>query len=91
VDVSVSRFAKWKVTRCGGQLWIWAAPVGSASELIRTSFLRPDGIEFEHVHHDGLVLWFQRNFPIEKLTIGWTPVTGIDVTWGGTPAGGGGS
>jgi hypothetical protein len=32
-----------------------------------------------------LFLWLQRDFPADELSIGWTPVTGIDVTWSGTP------
>jgi hypothetical protein len=87
----VSPAAKWKITRRGGQLWIWAVPIGGASELIRTSFALPDGVEFDHVHQDDLVLWFQRDFPIDKLKIGWTPLTGLDVTWIGTPSVGGGN
>jgi hypothetical protein len=88
---SVSRVARWRIRRRGGQLWIWGAPVGdSADELTRTSYSRPDSVEFEYVDHDGLILWFQRGFPIDTLTIGWTPVTGIDVTWIGTVAAGGG-
>jgi hypothetical protein len=83
VEVTVSRAAEWRIRRRGGQVWIWVAELGD-SELIRTSSSRPDGIEFEFLNHNGLMLWFQRDFPIDKLKIGWTPVTGIDVTWAGT-------
>jgi hypothetical protein len=47
-------------------------------------------IEFEAVETDGLRLWFERDFPINEVTIGWTPVTGFDVTWIGTAPSGGG-
>jgi len=94
VDVSLTWFAKWQIKRRGGQLWIWETPVGaSGMGLIRTGSSAPFGIEFEDVETDGLRLWFERDFPIrEKVTIGWTPVTGFDVTWIGTvgsPGGGG--
>jgi hypothetical protein len=91
VDVSVSRVAKSKIRSRGGQLWIWTARIGGANDLIRTSFSCPEGIEFERLYVDDLILWFQRAFPIERVTIGWTPLTGIDVTWIGTPWVGGGN
>ena len=68
----MSRTAEWRIGSRGGQLWVWVAELGD-SELIRNSFSRPDGVEFEFVSHNGLTLWFQRDFPIDKLKIGWTP------------------
>ncbi len=93
MDVDVTGLAKWQIKRRGGQLWIWETPVGeSGLGLIRTGSSAPFGIEFEAVDISGLRLWFERDFPIEEVTIGWTPVTGFDVTWIGTmspPSGGG--
>jgi hypothetical protein len=86
VNVSVSRAARLTISRRGGQLWIWTVPIGGANDLIRTSFSAPDGIEFEHVYVDNLVVWFQRTFPLDEVTISWEPFIGLHVTWVGTPS-----
>ena len=83
MEVSVSRPAKWWIKWRGGQIYVWGAPVGdSGSALIRTSTRsRPRYVDFERVDYDGLVLWFDAGLHIDDATIGWTPFTGIDVTW----------
>ena len=95
MDISLTWFAKGLIKRRGGQLWVWETPVGQCGlGLIRTASSAPSGIEieFEAVVIDGLRLWFERDFPIREVTIGWTPETGFDVTWFGTmsPPNGGG-
>jgi hypothetical protein len=80
VDVSLSRFAKWQIKRRGGQLWVWETPVGeSGVGFIRTASSAPFGLEFEAVETDGVRLWFEHAFPINVVTIGWTPITGFAV------------
>ena len=91
MDVVVSRLAKWMIKRRGGELWVWGAPVGDRTLLIRTSTsLRDRGARFEYVEADGVRLWFERELPIYDVRIGWTPVTGFDVAWPGIVIAGGG-
>ena len=86
IAFSLSRFAQWQIKRRGGQLWIWLMPMGhSETGLIRASTSKPSGIEFEGSQHDRIVLWVAPDFPIDEFRVGWTPFTGFDVTWAGTP------
>jgi hypothetical protein len=89
--VSVSRMARWRINHGGGQLWVWDSAVGASSwEQIRTATSAPHTGTFERIETDGIVLWLDTSFPIRAFKVGWTPLTGIDVTWRGTPDAGGG-
>ena len=68
----------------GGELWVWTSPMGQEATVLRTSTkARPDRV-FERVKRDGIVVWFERGTATDDVRIGWTPLTGFDVTWPGT-------
>jgi hypothetical protein len=79
VKVSVSKTARWMIGRRGGELWVWAAPMGDAA-MIRTSTSGRNDRTFDPVRLDGVVVWFEQYMAIDDVTIGWTPFTGFDVT-----------
>ena len=83
VDVSISKLARWIVGRRGGELWVWVASVGRDS-IIRTSTSAHDDHPFDRVELDGIVVWFEQGLALGDVNIGWTPMTGFDVTWPGT-------
>lgn len=81
MNVSISRFARWLIRRRGGAVWVYGAPLGDREEvLIRTSTSGGDDREFEQINLDGIVVWLDRNLEIDDVRIGWTPLTGFDVT-----------
>jgi hypothetical protein len=59
------------------------------SAIIRTSTTPTNTNAFHRLEQDGLILWFHRDLQIYDVRIGWTPVTGFDVTWPGTTSAGG--
>jgi hypothetical protein len=65
---------------------VWCAPIGdNGGALIRTSTSAgPNGMSFERIEHKGLVVWIETDFPSDEIRVGWTPFTGLDVTWPGT-------
>jgi hypothetical protein len=87
VVVSATWLARWWIRRCGGELWVWGISVGSSgTALIRTSTSRHEHVPFERVVCDDVTVWLQQGFAIDNIRIGWTPLTGFDVTWPGTIA-----
>ena len=71
------------IGRRGGELWVWTAPMGGAA-MIHASTSPRDDRAFERVDLDGIAVWFEQDMAIDLVTIGWTPLTGFDVTWPGT-------
>jgi hypothetical protein len=74
------------IGRRGGELWVWTSPVGAEQAVIRTSTRPHYDRAFDRVSLTGVVVWFERGLAINDAEIGWTPFTGFDVTWPGTPS-----
>lgn len=72
------------IGRCGGELWVWTSPVGEVA-VIRTSTRAHHDRAFDRVARNSVVLWFEEGMAVDDVKIGWTPFTGFDVTWPGTP------
>lgn len=53
----------------------------SGDSSIRTSTSRRGDREFDKIDLDGVVVWFDRDLLIDDVRVGWTPLTGFDVTW----------
>jgi hypothetical protein len=66
------------IGRRGGELWVWAAPLGGEA-IIRTSTSGRNDRTFDPVRLDGVVVWLEHGMAVEDVTIGWTPLTGFDV------------
>jgi len=91
VDVSLTRLAKWRIKRLGGEFWIWEALSSNPSwALIQMGSSPPLGMQFDGVETDGVRLWFARDFHIQKLEVRWMPISGFEVVWEGTSHGGAG-
>jgi len=71
------------IGRRGGELWVWSSPVGEVA-MIRTSTSARHDREFDRVKLAGVVIWFEQGVALDDVRIGWTPVTGFDVSWPGT-------
>jgi hypothetical protein len=69
VDVTVTRTARWMIGRRGGELWVWAAPLGGEA-IIRTSTSGRNDRTFDPVRLDGVVVWFEQGMAVEDVTIG---------------------
>jgi hypothetical protein len=52
--------------------------------MIRTSTSGRSDRTFDPVRLDGVVVWFEQDVAIDDVLIGWTPLTGFDVTSPGT-------
>jgi hypothetical protein len=50
----------------------------------RTSTSGRNDRPYDPVRLDGVVVWFEKDMAVDNVTIGWTPLTGFDVTWPGT-------
>jgi hypothetical protein len=87
MNVRVSLFARWYVRRRGGELYVWVGslPGKSGSGLLRSSTRhRPPDVKFERLELGVPTLWFEQGLVIDDVEIGWSPFTGIDITWPGT-------
>ena len=71
------------VTHRGGQLWVWTSALG-AGAIVHASTKTHDDRAFDRVEVGDIIIWFAEGMVIDDVMIGWTPVTGFDVTWPGT-------
>ena len=93
--VSVTRLARWRIRREGGEVWVWMSPLGASPwGMIHASTRAaraPHIARCERVDLTGIVLWLPPEFPIREFTIEWMPFAGLLVDWAGRlDVGGGG-
>lgn len=90
-EISVSTVARRRIHRHGGQLWVWGSPVGGDTMIRTSTSAGPAGVEFDRIRVGDVLVWFDPDLGIDDVKIGWTPMTGFDVTWPGTTSAAGGS